>query len=196
MTSMSRRRSGSPSTIAIATASPAAASTASTAAATVVMRPFGALCSGGSALARWASGTDGAPDHELASRFDFLHLAAGPSLTQNEVFGGITRLTDVNVGVVSVRCAALCTGYNILGLLAGALRADTPEAVARHSPRPAQTFAMRPQRSIDSENLTGNRKSRYRPAAVSLNAGSPFLLVPQDLLCPSERVRLELLQCE
>ena len=57
------------------------------------------------------------PGRLLASRFDFLHLAAGASLTPNEIFGGITRLTDVNGGVVSVRCEALCTGYNVLVLL-------------------------------------------------------------------------------
>lgn len=57
------------------------------------------------------------PGRLQASRFDFLHLAAGASLTPNEIFGGITPLTDVNGGGVSVRCESLCTGYNVLVLL-------------------------------------------------------------------------------
>jgi hypothetical protein len=57
------------------------------------------------------------PGRLLASRFDFLNLAAGASLAPNQFCGGTTRLADVNGSVVSVRCEALCTGYNVLVLL-------------------------------------------------------------------------------
>jgi hypothetical protein len=57
------------------------------------------------------------PGRLLASRFDFVHLAAAASLALNQVRGGTTRLTDVNGSVVSVRCEALCTGYNVLILM-------------------------------------------------------------------------------
>lgn len=57
------------------------------------------------------------PGRLMAPRFDFLTFAAGATASPHEVFGGITRLSDVNGDIVSIRCEALCTGFNVLVLM-------------------------------------------------------------------------------
>jgi hypothetical protein len=62
-------------------------------------------------------GEDPWPALLLGARFDFLTFAAGASVAPHGIIGGITPLADVNGELVSVRCEARCTGFDVLVLL-------------------------------------------------------------------------------